>query len=238
MALNTTPTDPSADSYVTLAEADAYLQDRTDVSDWTALTDSQKEAVLKLATKHINSMRFFNKPLIDYPTYYRDKQALKFPTKKEDHVTGAVDSAGNTTLVDSGLANKINMPDDYYNDGAVIITDGTGKGQTRKISDFVSSSGTITVSSAWTINPDSTSSYLVIVKIPQEVRDATVEQALYIVKGGGERAKLQAEGVEEYKIGDLMERFNSGVSGGDAVPISLEAKGLLKGFISKIGKLL
>ena len=237
MALITTPTDPSANSYVTVAEANTYLQNRTDVSDWTALTDDQKEAVLKQATKYIDSMRFFNKPLIDSPGYYRDKQALKFPTKKETTINGVVGSATNTTLTDSNLAEKESIPDDIFNNGAVIITSGTGRGQTRSISDFVSSSGTITISTPWDTTPDITSNYLITLEITQRVKDATIEQALFLVKGGGDRAKMQAEGVEEYKIGDLSERFNSGVSGGDSVPISLEARGILKGLVTKIGKL-
>ena len=58
MALETTPTHPLADSYVTVAEADAYLANRKDIANYSALTSDQKEALLKLATKHIDSSDF------------------------------------------------------------------------------------------------------------------------------------------------------------------------------------
>ena len=70
--------------------------------------------------------------------------------------TGVADSATSTTLVDADLKP---YADDYYNTWTIEITAGTGSGQSRTVSDFVSATGTITVSSGWTTNPDSTSSY-------------------------------------------------------------------------------
>lgn len=238
MALNTTPSDPSADSYATVAEATAFLQNRTDVSDWDALTTDQKEAALKLATKHIDTLRFFSNLVIPVPMYYRDKQALRWPRTKQDEATGVVDSAGNTTIIDAGLAGLNNRPDDFWNGGAVIITEGTGRGQTRKISDFDSATGTVTVDTAWTTNPDTTSTFRLITKIPDKVKYATIEQALYLVKGGGQRARLQAEGVTQYSIGDLSETFGDGGGNSSGVAISNEAKGYLQGLVTKIGKLI
>jgi hypothetical protein len=236
MALITTPSDPSANSYVTLAEANAYFEDRSDVSDWTSLTDDQKEAVLKLATKHIDTFRFHGNEIMPLPAYYRDKQRLKFPRTTARKKSGVVDSAGNDYFIDSARADEQHEPDDFWIDGCVIIKDGTGKGQTRKISDFDMATGKITVSENWTTNPDTTSDYLVVEKIQKEVKDATCEQAFYITNGGGERAKMQAEGVASYDIGDLSETFRDGMGAGK-IAISNEAKGLLKGIYTIIGKL-
>lgn len=47
--------------------------------------------------------------------------------------------------------------DDIYNNCAIVISSGTGVGQTRMISDYVGSTKVATVSSAWTTNPDATS---------------------------------------------------------------------------------
>jgi len=237
MALITTPSDPNADSYVTLAEADAYFLNRSDVANWSALSDEQKEAVLKLATKHIDTFRFHGEEIRPTPNWYRDKQNLKFPRNTARQKSGVVDSAGVNYLTDSARADEQTEPNDFWNDGCVIITDGTGKGQTRKISDFDSATGKITISENWETNPDTTSQYRVVEKIPKEVKNATFEQALYLTNGGGERAKMQSEGVVEYSIGDLRERFAEGLSGSGKIAISNEAKGMLKGLYSIVGKI-
>ncbi len=55
--------------------------------------------------------------------------------------------------------------DDYYNGMGIVIYDGKGKGQSRKIIDFVAESdngpGYATVDSEWTTSPDTTSHYSV-----------------------------------------------------------------------------
>lgn len=71
-------------------------------------------------------------------------------------ITGTATSSTNTTLVDSGknftsLGVLAGTP--------VTIVDGTGKAQTRTIS--VVGTTSITISAAWTTNPDTTSSYAV-----------------------------------------------------------------------------
>lgn len=239
MALTVTPTHPDANSYISLADANTYFANRTDVSDWSALTDDQKEAVLKLAVQQIDSLRFFSTRMIEKATYYRREQNLQFPRADHEALSGSVDSATTTTIVDASLASHINYPDDYWNGGAVIITSGTGRGQTALISDFDSATGTVTVSSAFSTTPDSTSQYMLIAKIDNKVKYAQCEQALYLVKGGGERAKLQSEGVKSYSIGDLSETFGDGaVGGGQTTPIASEARGHLRGLISRIGKMI
>lgn len=68
---------------------------------------------------------------------------------------GAATSGGATTLTDSGATWVTNL----FATGRVYIHQGTGIGQIRTIS---SNTGTIlTVSSAWTTNPDATSKYVV-----------------------------------------------------------------------------
>ena len=238
MGLETTPTHPQADSYVTQAEADAYFSDRKDVSGWESLTDDQKEALLKRATNQINTLRFHGCQFFRWPQYGRDKQILEFPrTNTSNWMSGVVESAGNNFLIDSILANNENYPSDYWNDGAVVITNGTGKGQTRKISDFDSSTGKIIVSEDWALNPDSTSAFNLIQKIPDKVKFAVYEQVLYIVSGGGKRQQLQSEGVQEYRIDELHEKFVEGGIGLGNIAISNEAKGYLAGLWSRIGKL-
>lgn len=237
MAVTTTPTHPDADSYVTLAEATALLANRSDITEWAALTDDQKEALLKLATLHIDTLRFFHNEVYPVAQDYRREQNLKFPRDNEHMPSGVVDSATSTTIVDDGLANKRNYPDDYFNGWAVVIKEGTGKGQVVKVTDFDMATGTITTET-FSTTPDDTSQYRLVPKILDKVKYATVEQAIYLSKGGGDRARMQAEGVTEYKIGDLMEKFGGSSMRSGKVPISNEARGYLTGLVTRLGKLI
>lgn len=60
--------------------------------------------------------------------------------------TTSAGAAGGTTLLD---ATNLYQADDYWNTGQIVITSGTYIGQVRRISDFTSSTGTVTVSSAF-----------------------------------------------------------------------------------------
>ncbi|MBP8812322.1 MAG: hypothetical protein KBE25_00645 [Laribacter sp.] len=72
MALNTTPGTIDADSYVTLAEADAYHAKRGEAA-WAAAADTAREAALIKATAYLDaSYRFDGDPL-------SDTQALAWP---------------------------------------------------------------------------------------------------------------------------------------------------------------
>lgn len=70
-----------------------------------------------------------------------------------DSITGTVDSASNTSLTDAGA--------DFSEAGVnhrVSIYEGTGKGQLRTCQTGTSA-GVLTISAAWTTNPDNTSKY-------------------------------------------------------------------------------
>jgi hypothetical protein len=68
---------------------------------------------------------------------------------------GTAQSATGTTLV---LAAATSFADDILNCATILITGGTGAGQSRPISDWTSASDTATVPT-WTTNPDNTSVY-------------------------------------------------------------------------------
>jgi hypothetical protein len=237
MALETTPTHPLADSYVTVAEADAYLLNRKDVANYTALTNDQKEALLKLATKHIDSLRYRAEKLFEDAQYFRLEQSLKFPTEEEERYMGSVATVDGKKITANSLKNIATLPDDYFNGGALIIIDGTGKGKTYKVANFVCETGEVEVEQDFAPAPDTTSRFMIVEKIPLRVKNAVCEQALYICNGGGERQKLQSEGVKSYSIGDLSETFADNMVGSGKIAISNEAKGLLKGLYTIIGRL-
>jgi len=59
MAINATPGSPTANSYATLIEADAYHATRLHNSAWTSATDPIKEAALIWATRTIDDNMFW-----------------------------------------------------------------------------------------------------------------------------------------------------------------------------------
>lgn len=231
----TIPSHPEADSYLTLAEANALMESRLQGYDeWEALEDEKKERLLKIASSHIDSLRFFHELHYPRPADYRDKQALKFPRTNSRRFTGKVNSVSTNYFIDTNLIDRTDMPDNFWKYGAVVITDGAGKGKTYAVTAFEMSTGKVTIDGEFSPSIDTTSFYKLIEKIPAEVKNATLEQALFILNGGGERAKLQSEGVQSYSIGDLSETFN-GAGVGNGLPISNEARGYLSKLISRIG---
>ena len=68
--------------------------------------------------------------------------------------------AGTSTTIQ--LASSEPFLDDELNGNKIQITGGTGRGQSRTISDYAASTTTVTVSAAWTTTPDSTSVYQVV----------------------------------------------------------------------------
>ncbi len=84
--------------------------------------------------------------------------AVDLTSELDVYASGCVISATSTTLVLDADAVAI---DDEFNDFTVIITSGTGAGQSRTISDYVGATKTLTVSSAWDVTPDATSTFAV-----------------------------------------------------------------------------
>jgi hypothetical protein len=70
--INATLSSASANSYVTLAEADAYFETIPDSSTWTTKTTDQKNRALISATRWIDSLNF-------YGDRCDNGQALKWP---------------------------------------------------------------------------------------------------------------------------------------------------------------
>jgi hypothetical protein len=71
-------------------------------------------------------------------------------------IQGTADSGTGTTLVDDQLKQ---YPDDYYNGGTLTALDGTNEGETRNVSDFVRSTGTVTVGESFPSAIDNTTVY-------------------------------------------------------------------------------
>lgn len=112
---------------------------------------------------------------------------------RSQSLTGVVDSSGNTTLLDADLKTYV---DNYWNGAEVIALDpSTGIEQVRLVSDFTQSTGTVTVSVAWSSNP--TSSYTYILKRGfQDKIEAAFEEMMFDIRAKGFRPALILESNE------------------------------------------
>ena len=79
---------------------------------------------------------------------------------KNENSLGDVGSATSSTLVDTNVLK--NYADDYFNNGVVeAMNPSTGAVQRRTVTDFVNSTGTLSVTPNWSTTPDTTYKYIV-----------------------------------------------------------------------------
>jgi hypothetical protein len=90
--IDATLSGASSNSYVTLADADAYFETTPDSGTWTDKTNDQKNRALISATRWIDALSF-------YGDRCTDTQALKWP--REDYTVDGVDLA--CTLIPDGI---------------------------------------------------------------------------------------------------------------------------------------
>lgn len=103
---------------------------------------------------------------------------------------GVVDSSTASTLVDDDLKQ---FDDDWFNNGKVeAVNTATGAKQIRTVTDFVSSTGTISVSPNWSTNPDTTYAYIVRRSFQKKIETA-FEEMMTDVRAKGFRPALILE---------------------------------------------
>lgn len=77
--------------------------------------------------------------------------------------TGTAQAGGASTITLDVGASAV---DDFYNHQIIVITAGTGVGQTRVITDYVGATKVATVHAAWSVNPASNSVFYITFSIP------------------------------------------------------------------------
>jgi len=86
--------------------------------------------------------------------------------------TGTAQAGSSNTITLAATSSDI---DDIYNNFTISITDGTGSGQSKTISNYVGSTKVATVSSNWTTNPDNTSKYSIEGRVFHNGRSNTAQ---------------------------------------------------------------
>lgn len=120
------------------------------------------------------------------------KEQSEFREKGES-VSGSVTSATSTTLVDTNLKMYL---DNHWNGSEVTVQNpSTGVEQTRQVTDFAQSTGTLTVSPAWATTPDSTYQYIIRRGYQKKIETA-FEEMMFDIRAKGYRPALILESSE------------------------------------------
>jgi len=230
MALIIIVAGPNSDSYISLVEANEYIANRPDATNWNNSDYKERERLLRQATIDIDILRFkgnrmfngglgsrsvlglFPVPTLSILDLFEDGiQRLQFPRDWHEYYTGHPDSGSTTTLVDTNFT-LLPREDDYFKYGAIYVLDGTNEGEFREISAYSKSTGTFTVSTAFSSALDSTSYYLILSPIDRYVKYAVVEQGLYLSNNLETKTYLQWRdaGISARSIGDVSIKFSGG----------------------------
>ncbi len=132
--------------------------------------------------------------------------AVQTPVR-QSYGTAEAGAATTITLMATATLGITSIEPNYYLGARIGIESGTGAGQVRRISAFVSSTRVCTVPT-WTTNPDSTSVYSIMLDLPDCMMRAVVLRAALII--------LRTNAVMDRQLDDVaasyMEAYESGKS--------------------------
>ena len=232
MALITIVGGSTADSYVSLIEANSYIASRPDSKNWNDSDYLERERLLRQATIDLDILRFKGNKLFQggegnvfgtiltssiFDVLYNGYQSLQFPRDWHEYYTGYADSGSTTTLIDTTFT-ELAREDNYFKYGSIYILSGTNKGEYRNITGYVTSTGTFTTV-AFTNAIDTTSQYLILAPIDKYIKYAVIEQGLHLANNL-ELSKFQEwknSGIIARSIGDVSIRFDVGTRSLDCV---------------------
>lgn len=174
-------------------------------------------------------------------------------------IEGRVASATSTTITLEASRHQSVYQKNYLLYCQVEIVGGTGSDQ-RRICTASTYEGVVTVDSAWTTTPDSTSYYRIyqlgkfprnkdqyfdgsvspqiyVKSIPEAVRRATAAQVEYIIAMGTNFFKTDAATIQSESIGDYSYSRGSGATGSSTSLIAPKAKQYLRGIVNRKGRM-
>jgi len=218
-------TDQLANSFVSLDEANDYFDTCFKIDEWADSSDDDKKRSLIKATEIIDSYRFH------FDKLYSD-QMLKLPHLRHEVKTGKADSGSATTVVCSDLTDEELYFDDYWNNGAIRVIEGTNEGKVSRITDFVLSTGTVTFETMTTAC-DNTTEFELIRELPRTFKYAVCELAVWLLRNQDEDdidPRIQA-----VRAGNTSETYfkNDG-----EINLPPKVKSYLLNYISRTGRII
>lgn len=130
--------------------------------------------------------------------------------------TAAGGAASTITFDATPTAGNVILRDDVYIGVDLLITNNTPpgvEGQIGRVTDYVGSTRIATVRDAWTVVPDVTTNYGLVVPIPEEYEEMLIEESAQILKEElGEGLPISP------RLGFLRDQFEQGLSQRDGEP--------------------
>jgi hypothetical protein len=122
--------------------------------------------------------------------------------------TGTAQAGGSSTIT---LAAGDTQVDNFYTDNTITITGGTGSGQHRLVTNYVSSTKVATVSAAWSVTPDATSTYEIINARDTYLVSQIARNARY-VNGARKSVSFAASSEGTVTSSSILESLSSGLA--------------------------
>ncbi len=183
MSLISTLCSPDAESYESVEYADEYFSKHPDATRWAALPEASKETALKHASEILDKSLVFHRGKTRFLYSEPWKQRFRLPSTEHLTVSGTATSGTTTEITCADLTVVSDYRDDYFNGGTIRFTSGSNIYNLSKISDFVLSTGTITVESAFSNAVVSGDEFVIVMPLDSDIRNAVCEMALEVMKG-------------------------------------------------------
>lgn len=213
VTLNTRLGSPSANSYVTLKEANQYIRNkRGHSSTWDSLSIEGKKRVLIQACSDISRFNFTKPP-------YYDNQALPFPDNEHDTESGSVATPlSNITIKSTKFSSTTYGAGKSYNNywqyGTLHIITATPLNDIQNVATSNFENDKIHLNVALSATPTTNTTFRLFVPLDSKIKDAQIEQALFILSVGDMSTieSYRNSGAAEVRIGDVDVRFKQGAS--------------------------
>ena len=144
--------------------------------------------------------------------------------------TGTLQAAAANTAT---LATGASAVNDYYNNGSIYIASGTGAGQIRRISDYVGSTKVAHTLTAWSVQPDATSTYVVGPRVALTGDGANFEAYATVSSGAVDKIVITDSG-NNYSTASITIYGGIG-SGANVVPQVSPPNGHGSSMIAELG---
>jgi hypothetical protein len=234
--LNAIPSSPDANSYVNLSEADEYFNNfYYGANSWTGATQAVKENALKAAARLIDKLRFFGDKLSEY-------QKMKWPRIQENNsykniYGGSISSGDLNSFIATGFRHTTEVPVDLYKYYGIKFTNSNNRNVWRYVTAYNPITGEFTFDSDLDTALAQGETFELYTKVEVEIKSAQCEIALWLLDGQNKtaRAKLQAEGVKSFRLGDLSETYADSMP---SMQLPIEAQNYLDKFICRTGTII
>lgn len=233
VTLNTKLGDFSANSYVTVEEANEYILNKYGhVNAWDTLSSDSKKRILIEATRSIDNYRFIGDK-------YYDSQPLAFPRDSHDTKTGACATPMTTTsFKNTGLkSTTYNVyPQNYWKYGTCHLT---ADNEAAVVASSNVTTGIVHMSTAFTASLDTSTNFLMFAPLDRDIKHAQIEQALYVLDNSRSDTlqTYQSAGAKSVKIGDVRVEFKDSTNP-SRMSVSSVSRKLLGPWIVKVRRVL